>query len=97
MATVACYTYHKYDLQGFLPGQVRNWRYGPFDWGGKAVVATAHPFNLSTDFRTLTVTETSIWTTPNQPVADQYLGITIRNVGRDPITIYQVALGVIGP
>ena len=64
---------------------------------GTGVLVTAHPFDLSTDNRALTVTDVELHTTPNQPVGDKWLHATIRNVGQDSIGIYTVILVVIAP
>jgi hypothetical protein len=94
MATVAHYQYDFLDSVGFAPGEVRIWRFGPFSWFRKAVVATAQPFSLSTQDRTLT-TEINLQTTPNSPAGDEWVNVTVRNIGVDTIVIYYITLGVI--
>jgi hypothetical protein len=96
MATVS---HFQYSASGsvFQPGTAHRWRWGPWPWSGKGVLVTAHPFDLSTANRALTVTDVELRTTPNQPVADKWLHATIRNVGQDPIAIYNVVLDVIAP
>jgi hypothetical protein len=94
VATVALYHYDYYEPSGFPPGSARTYWYGPWDWNKKAVVVTAMPFDLSTSNREL-VTDVSLRTTPNQPVADKYVVATIRNVGSETIYIYSTALAEI--
>lgn len=101
MATVSHFQYQHYapGSPGFVlqPGGSHGWTWGPWPWAVKGVLVTAHPFDLSTANRALTVTDVQLRTTPNQPVADKWLHATIRNVGSDPIVIYNVALDVIAP
>ena len=95
MATVSHFFYYFYQpsLGLFQPGTSRTWMWGPWPWADKGVVVTAHPFNASTQDRTLMATDVKIRTIGY----DYYLVATIRNVGQDPIMIYWVYLSVIGP
>ena len=97
MATVSHYEYTKYDGTLFYPGTTRLLAWGPWPFAVKGIVVTAHPFDLSTAYRGLTVTDIELRTSPAQPVADKWLYATVHNVGPDPIAIYYVSLDVIAP
>lgn len=97
MATVSHYEYTMFDGMPFNPGEVRSLTQGPWPWAVKGIVVTAHPFDLSTAFRALQVTDLTLRTTPAQPVGDKWLDYTVSNVGSDPIVIYYIALDVVGP
>jgi hypothetical protein len=97
MAAVSHYEYTKYDGRFFYPGEARVLGWGPWPFAVKGVFVTAHPFDLSTSYRALTVTDLELRTTPAQPVGDKWLYATVRNVGSDPIAIYYISLDVIGP
>lgn len=97
MATVAHYEYTLYDGNPFNPGTFKNLTQGPWPWAVKGIVVTPHPFDLSTSYRALEVTNLKLRTTPAQPAADKWLDYTVRNVGSDPIYIYYIALDVISP
>jgi hypothetical protein len=97
MATVSHYEYTFYNGTLFYPGTARTWVWGPWPWAVKGILVTAHPFDLSTAYRALTVTDVQLRTTPAQPVADKWLYATVRNVGSDSIAIYYVALDLIAP
>ena len=56
MATVSHYEYTKYDGTLFYPGTARTLAWGPWPFAVKGIVVTAHPFDLSTAYRALTVT-----------------------------------------
>ena len=86
-----------YIPSGFPPGSARIHWFGPWDWYKKAVVVTAMPFDASTSNRELKVTDISLRTTPNQPVADKYVYATVRNVGLDTVYIYYIELAQIAP
>jgi hypothetical protein len=97
MATVSHYEYTMYDGSVFYPGTAKYLTSGPWPWAVKGIVVTAHPFDLSTAYRTLKTSDIQLRTTPAQPVADKWLDFTVRNVGQDSIVIYYIALDVISP
>src|SRR5215211_6210978 len=97
MATVQHYQYSHYDGTAFQPGAEHTWSWGPWDWSQKGIVVTAQPFTLSTAYRALSVTDVRVRTVPAQPAADMYVQATIRNVGPEPIVIYNVSLTEIAP
>lgn len=97
MATVIHWEYTFYDGSLFHPGTARVVTFGPWSWAVKGVLVTAHPFDLSTAHRALTVTDVQLRTTPAQPAADKWLRATVRNVGSDAIAIYYVSVDVIAP
>jgi hypothetical protein len=97
MATVNHWEYTQYDGSVFYPGTSRTLGWGPWPFAVKGIVVTAHPFDLSTAYRALTVTDIELRTTPAEPVADKWLYATVRNVGSDSIVIWYVSLDVIAP
>jgi hypothetical protein len=97
LATVSHWEYTQYDGTSFPPGTTRTLAWGPWPWAVKGVIVTAHPFDLSTAYRALTVDDIELRTTPATPVADKWLYATVRNVGSDPIVIWYVSLDVIAP
>jgi hypothetical protein len=86
------YTY--YTGTPFQPGQEHTWRGGPYDWRQKTVIATAHPFDLSTakDRRLRVVSIESFWSAPYH-----YIDFTVRNVGTELTMIYYVYIGGTAP
>lgn len=97
LATVKHYQYSHYNGTSFPPGAVHTWTFGPWPWTQKGVVVTAQPFTLSTANRALEVTNVRVRTTPAQPAADEFVVANVRNVGQDPIVIYNISLVEIGP
>jgi hypothetical protein len=57
MATVNHWEYTQYDGSVFYPGTSRTLAWGPWPFAVKGIVVTAHPFDLSTAYRALTVTD----------------------------------------
>lgn len=91
---MATFVQYRYDLFEFSPFQIadeRRYRFGPFDWLGKAVFATAIPVTyVSPEFNTirqLAVTEISLRTTSRY---EGYINVTLRNTG--PITLQLIIL-----
>lgn len=97
MATVNVYQYDHYDGTSFNPGQQAVWTFGPWEWTGRGVVVTAHPFDLSTSHRSLEVIHTRVVSSPGQPTGQKFVVATILNNGPDPLVIYHVTLTEIVP
>ncbi len=96
---VARVDFFRYDFNfaGFQAGDVEVIRFGPYDFGNKALAWTAHPFNLSTQTRNLEITSVVARTTPASPSGQQWVIVAVRNNGPDPVGIWQLFLGMISP
>ena len=83
---------------GFAPGTTRNLSLG-VDWDQNAVVFTARPLPRPGQDRTLTVTDIRFRATSSEQglPPDQFVHVTVRNVGMDTIFIWYLDIGLIAP
>ena len=72
---------------GLLPGNAETWQYGPIDWSGRVIHATARPRTQGVDGE---LSVTAEWM---KYQAGQYFVITVENVGHTSIVSYEVWIG----
>jgi hypothetical protein len=97
MATASFFRFDFLSNPAFLPGEERGTSFGPWEWFGKSANWTVWPFNLSTATRGLEITHVEARSRPHQPTGEQLVRVWVRNVGPDPVVIWNLFLGIIEP
>lgn len=90
MATLFLYgPYLSVSDSGLPPGAQEFWSFGPWPWGGTALIISANPLSFAGLDRTTAVTNITSNASPN---GDRFVFCTVTNVGPDPVN-YEVWLG----
>jgi hypothetical protein len=105
MAQVSFFAIHNFANPISQPGDIHGIRIGPWDFlRGKSLSFTAWPFDLSTATRSMEVvsvqTLTRPWPDPLPPfvpIDHHVVFVRVKNVGPDPIVIWTLIMGVLGP